>query len=404
MNTNIFKYRLRRLCAFIIGLVFLFAGIFKLLDPVGAGLVVEEYCRFLHLDFLLPFAKAVGVTLALVEALLGAALISGVFRKVSAVATTGLIVIFTILTFFLAVFNPIMDCGCFGEVIHLSNVQTFVKNIILLVLAFIAFAPFKDLGLPKKRKYVAFVIAALSIAAFTIHSFASLPLVDYTPFRPGSQLMASSDEDNDFTSTFIYEKNGQQGVFTIDKLPDSTWTFVRAETMRLGGTDSDGEPPILAFTDTTGEYKDELAASGNVLVLSVNEPAKLKGESWTKLSEVIDGAKSAGFIPLLLVSGTKARMDANPVIVPEVREKIVPNTFFSDRKTLLALNRSNGGATWFNDGELIRKFHFNDLPSEDELLEMTGDDSTETMIRTSTKSRLHFQGFLLYTLALLLLI
>ena len=69
MNTSIFHYRLRRLCAFIVGLVFLLAGIFKLLDPVGAGLVVEEYYRFLHLDFLISSAKVVAVALALLEAL-----------------------------------------------------------------------------------------------------------------------------------------------------------------------------------------------------------------------------------------------------------------------------------------------------------------------------------------------
>ena len=131
MNKKVFHYRLRRLCAFIIGLVFLLAGIFKLLDPVGASLVVEEYYRFLHLGFMLPTAKVVSVALALLEALLGAALISGVWRKTVTFVTTLLIILFTILTFFLAIFNPTMDCGCFGEVIHLSNLQTFLKNLIL---------------------------------------------------------------------------------------------------------------------------------------------------------------------------------------------------------------------------------------------------------------------------------
>ena len=65
--------------AIIIGIVFLLAGLFKLLDPVGAGLVVEEYFRFLHLGFLMPAAKVTGVTLALGESLIGAALISGIW-------------------------------------------------------------------------------------------------------------------------------------------------------------------------------------------------------------------------------------------------------------------------------------------------------------------------------------
>ena len=276
MRTSVTRYRLRRLCAFIIGLVFLLAGIFKLLDPAGAGLVVEEYYRFLGLTFMLPTAKVAGVSLALLEALLGAALISGVWRKTVAIATSILLILFTILTLFLAIFNPSMDCGCFGEVIHLSNLATFLKNVVLLLLAAVAFLPLKELGQPKKRKYVSFIIAAASIIGFTIYSLGSLPLVDYTSFKPGSDLVAANREGEEFMSTFIYEKNGQEGAFTLDKLPDSTWTFVRTETIRLNGPKTTGEPPVLAFTDSTGTYKDELAASGNVLVLSVPTPAEMR--------------------------------------------------------------------------------------------------------------------------------
>lgn len=404
MNKKVFHYRLRRLCAFIIGLVFLLAGIFKLLDPVGASLVVEEYYRFLHLGFMLPTAKVVSVALALLEALLGAALISGVWRKTVTFVTTLLIILFTILTFFLAIFNPTMDCGCFGEVIHLSNLQTFLKNLILLALALIAFVPDKDFGEPKKRKYVAFILAAASIIGFTVYSLRSLPLVDYTSFKPGSELMAAEGDGNDFVSTFIYEKNGQEGAFSLDRLPDSTWTYVRTETIRLNSPKNSGEPPILAFSDSTGNYRDELAATGNVLVLSVSEPVMMKGDDWTRMAEVVEGASAAGFTPLLLVSGTKAKLDNITTMVPEVREKLTPHIYFSDKKTLLSMNRSNGGATWFNNGELIRKFHTSDLPSDETLLKMTGDDPTETMLQTSTKGRLRFQGFLLYTVALLLLI
>ena len=404
MNTKIFHYRLRRLCSLIIGLVFLVAGIFKLLDPVGAGLVVEEYYHFLHLSFLLPTAKAVAVALALIEALLGAALIAGVWRKPVAIAASVLILLFTILTLILAIVNPSMDCGCFGEVIHLSNLQTFIKNLVLLALALIAFAPFRDLGEPRKRKYVSFTIAAVSIAAFTCYSLSSLPLVDFTPFTPGSELMAADSDGEDFVSTFIYEKNGQEGAFTLDKLPDSTWTFVRTETMRLNGLKSGQETPILSFADSTGTYKDEMATSGNVLVVSIHAPAKLKGDQWTRVANVLEGASKAGFTPLLLVAGTKARMERISTIVPEVRETLWPGIYYSDRKTLLAMNRSNGGATWFNDGQLIMKYHSSRLPSDEDLLRMTGEDPAETMLQTSVKGRLRFQGFLLYTIALLLLI
>ena len=409
MNTKIFHYRLKRLCAFIIGIVFLLAGIFKLLDPVGAGLVVEEYFRFLHLGFLIPMAKAVAVLLALFEALLGAALISGIFRKPVAIATSVLIVFFTVLTLFLAIFNPAMDCGCFGEVIHLTNFQTFIKNLILLLMASLAFIPLNDLGESRKRKYVSFGIVAASLVAFTFYSLSSIPLVDYTSFTPGSDLYSAGNQgdgesEDRFVSTFIYEKNGQEGAFTLDKLPDSTWTFVRTETIRMNGPELKDNTPILSFSDSTGAYRDEMATSGNVLVMSVYDAQGLKGDAWTKIAQSTEGARAAGFTPLILVSGTKQMLDSLEVIVPSVRKDLIPSTFFADRKTLLSLNRSNGGATWFNDGELIEKFPLSKLPSDDEILAMTGYDPTEAMLKTSTTGRLRFQGFLLYSFALLLLI
>lgn len=127
--------KLQRLCATIVGLVFLLAGIFKIFDPVGAGLVLEEYFRLVHLDFLLPVAKPLAVAVALFESLLGAALISGIRRVAVAFVTTVLLGFFTLLTLALAIFNPDIDCGCFGEVVHLTHLQSLLKNVVLMALS-----------------------------------------------------------------------------------------------------------------------------------------------------------------------------------------------------------------------------------------------------------------------------
>ncbi len=409
MNSKNFHYRSRRLCAFIIGLVFLSAGLFKLLDPVGAGLVVEEYCKFLHLGFLLPFAKGIAVAMALAESFLGAAMISGVWRKPVAILATVMIVFFTILTAFLAAFNPSMDCGCFGEVIHLTNLQTFLKNIFLLILALAAFLPYRNFGKNRKRKYVSFFIVTASIVAFTTYSLTGIPLVDYTAFTPGSELLASAnaseeDDEDDYMATFIYEKNGQEGAFDLDNLPDTTWTFVRTETIKVKGPEIKDNIPLLSFSDSLGNYQDEKAARGNVLAVSVYKPESVRGDSWTRMAVAIEGASAAGFVPLLLVACTKETFDTLDAIVPDVRARLLPSTFFADRKTLVSLNRSNGGATWFNDGELIQKFPLSRIPGGEKLLEMTGDDPNETMLHSSTRGRVRFQGFLLYVFAILLLL
>lgn len=146
--------RMKRFCGFITGFVFFLSGMVKLMDPVGAGLVMDEYFSFLHISFLSFSAKAFGVFFALTETVIGAALITGVWRKVTAVCAIVLQAFFTLLTLLLVIFNPEMDCGCFGEAIHLTHLQTFIKNIILLALLLAYYIPHDQLGETDRKSVV----------------------------------------------------------------------------------------------------------------------------------------------------------------------------------------------------------------------------------------------------------
>lgn len=408
METGRTLGKLQRLSATIVGLVFLLAGIFKIFDPVGAGLVLEEYLRLSHLDFMLPVAKPVAVALALFESLVGAALISGIKRVAVAFVTTLMLGFFTLLTLLLAIFNPSIDCGCFGEVVHLTHLQSFLKNIVLTALALFAFYPYRNLGTNKIRKDISFGIATVLLVGFLVYSWASIPAVDFTAFAPGSELAAALDGDtapeDEYSSVFVYEKNGQQGVFTLDNLPDSTWTFVRTETMHFNRMDVSDATAELPFHDSLGVSMDCLAADGNVLVVSVYDPARVKGEVWVEIANTLQDASEAGFTPLLLVNSTPGAMDGLSSIIPDAREKLSGCTYYADRKVLLALNRANGGATWFNDGQLIRKFNVRSLPEGDYFLSRSGVEPTEEMLDYSTKGRLLFEGFILNISAILLLL
>ena len=173
---NIILERSKRFCGYVVGIVFFISGVLKLLDPVGTGLIIGEYYRFMHLDFLSFSSKGVAVALSLVESIIGAALITGLWRRIVATVTLAVMGFFTLISVALLVFNPVMDCGCFGEAVHLSHLQTFIKNIVLDILCCASFFPFSALGTPKKRKYVAFSLVCAALVCLVTYSLLYIPL------------------------------------------------------------------------------------------------------------------------------------------------------------------------------------------------------------------------------------
>ena len=394
---------MKRFCGFVTGFVFFLSGIVKLLDPVGAGLVMDGYFDFLHLGFMAPASKFFGVAFALAETIIGTGLITGVWRKTVALSAIILQGFFTLLTLLLVIFNPEMDCGCFGEAIHLTHMQTFIKNIILCILLAAYFFPSSQLGENRKRKYASFALVTASVLAFTVYSLMYIPLIDFTDFKPAAALMAGEGSGGDsYESVFIYEKDGERQSFTIDHLPDSTWTFVDTETVMI---ESEGNASVnLSIRDAYGDYHDGIAAEGKIMIVSVYD-IDIKAGRWGQTAHFLSNAEKAGFTSLLLVRSTPEEFEeAVSCLAPQVAEVLRRHLYFSDYKELISMNRSNGGATFFCDGYLIRKWARRALPDMKNLEELVEADETEALIERSTNGDLTFQGFLLYVFAVMLLL
>ena len=397
--------RLKRFCGFSAGIVFFIAGIFKLLDPVGSGLVMKEYMDFLHLGFVSALAKPSAVALAFVEVLIGTALVTGIWRRLTAVAALIFQTFFTFLTLLLVIFNPQMDCGCFGEVVHLTHVQTFIKNLVLEALL-VAFAfPFRYLGGPKKHKYVSFGVVMLSVLAFSLYTWLYIPFVDYTAFKPAVALQAGSAfatvEDDSYEAVFLYEKDGKTEEFSLDELPDSTWTFVDVRTKP--GSEQIANTVSLSFYDELGAYQDSLAVKGKVLVVSLYD-AGVRQSVWEKVASFVSMAEEVGFTSLVLVSATDEQLNDVYAKLPQQTEILKRCLYRSDYKTLVTMNRSNGGVTYFSDGYLVKKWAAKSRPGMNELQEVFNGDDTETIIGSDAVGSLAFQGFLLYVFAVMLLL
>ena len=350
---------IRRISAVLIGFVFFLAGILKLMDPTGARLLVEEYLKFLHLYFLMGASGVIGSGMALLETLTGAALITGVWRKVAAITTGALLVIFTALTLALYIKNPRMDCGCFGEAIRLTHLQSLVKNLILLTLWALAFLPFSKLEITRKVKYVSFPIAALSVCAFLLYSSINIPLVDFTPFSPGAELMLPED--------------------IFDPTDDRT--------------------PTLSISDAEGEYVDEKLVEGDLITVSFYAPEKVKAEQWDDVRQLMQEAAAEGFTPMILAASTPEMMESYG-LPPEM----VAATYYADPKKLITLNRANGGASFIQDGMIVTKWHSRHLPDREKLSELAATDVTESLLSENNSDRIKLQGFLLYVFAVMLLL
>lgn len=383
----------RRLVAVTVGLVFFTAGMLKLMDPVGATLVVKEYFTFFHTGWLSATAGFAAVAMALLETLTGAALLAGVWRKWVALVTTVLVGFFTLITLILLVTKAEMDCGCFGEAIHLSTTATFLKNVVLCVFCAIAFLPARDFSPTRRGKLAVFAMSVVVVTGFTVYELGHLPLIDFTEFAPGASFVSESSDGEKAADSreeifVIYEKDGKEGVFSLDRLPDSTWTFVRVRELERTYADYESGSPSISLADAEGNYHDQLLAEGNIMVLSIHNAAGFRQEDLASAAGFLEAAEAVGF---------------RTVVIARERIEALPEVYTSDYKKVITLNRSNGGATWISDGEIIAKWPAGKRPDAEELQSLMNKNEMEYMVKRNSRGRIWFQGIMLYSLAILLL-
>ena len=387
----------RRFCAILIGLVLIVSGLLKLLDPVGTSLIVDSYYKFFHIGFLHFSAMAVGVILAFTETLCGIALITGVRRRLVAIVTSLMLLLFTAITAILVIFNPEMDCGCFGKAFKLTHAESFIKNLVLCVLAAVAFLPPKDFGTPRKDRRVAFWLAAASVVSAFIVNATRLPAVDFGPFAAGAELMSSQDNPSqymdEYIASYIYEKDGRRGSFSLNALPDSTWTFVGVDTLKRNSFQRTDSTPILSIY-RDGADLDTLAAREKVFLISSYNPSRLSRKRIEYASKVAKEAEAAGATVLVLLSEP---LEGLP---PDLSEKVA----YSDFKTLVSLNRSNGGSTWLDDGMVLWKWAALRGPSSKEIQRVSTRDRMDSVINNVSHGRIRLYGFVIYLFAILMLV
>ena len=351
----------------IIGSVFIFSGFVKGIDPLGSTYKFQDYFAAFGMDFLSFMAFPLAIVLSAAEFLVGLSVMTGWRHRTGAWSALLFIGFFTLLTFYLALTNPVTDCGCFGDAIILTNWQTFFKNLVLLVPIVFVFAARGRYGTGREGFTEWSLLAGFGILFLVLetYNYRHLPILDFRPYREGTWIPAGMTvpdgaPQDEYRTYLTYEKDGVTKEFNEDNFPwqDTTWTYVssRSELVSKGY-----EPPIHDFNIVTRDGEDItdriLDDKGYSFLLVSHDLSKVNPGVLARINELAVSCLSEECSFYCLTSSVQDDIDR---IIREVDP--VFDFYLCDEITLKTIIRSNPGLLLLKDGVILAKWHVNDFP------------------------------------------
>ena len=355
-------------CRFLLGGVFIFSGFVKAIDPFGTFYKLQDYVAAFGMDSWLPSSLLfVGaLLLAALEFCLGVYLFLGIRRGWSAWVALLLMAVMTPFTLYLAIANPVPDCGCFGDAWVLTNWETFGKNVILFVAAFSVFRWRKDVirFITRKIEWVFSMYTILFVFALSIYCQHNLPIIDFRPYKIGvniPQVLGSSEVT--FETRFLLEKDGVRKEFTSDNYPDSTWTLVETRTITKE-VEKDNESPLKGFfiqdLETDEDLTEKLLSTKGYTFLLVAHRIEHADDSHIDLiNEIYDYSVEHGYGFYVLTASPKEE-----ILQWSDRTGAEYPFYEADELTLKTMIRSNPGMFLLKDGTILHKWSDGNLPDE----------------------------------------
>ena len=357
------------LCRIIVALTFIFSGFVKAIDPIGLQYKLQDYLGAIGIPGFLPdwMLLIMAVLLAAVEFCMGIFLLFAIQRRLISKLIVAFMSIMTLITVWLVVANPVKDCGCFGDALHLTNTETLVKNIILLGCSIVIMrrplAMFRFISESNQWIVINYTIVFIFVCSGL--SLYYLPLFDFRPYRIGTNIPRGMEIPKDaeqplFETTFIMEKGGQRKEFTLNDYPDSTWKFIDSKTVQV----KEGYiPPIHDFSIADRKTGKDLTDSvlrhkGYTFLLIAPYLERADDSNFGDIDQLYEYAQTYN-IPFycLTASTAKAIQRWRDITGAEYPFCI------TDETTLKTIVRSNPGLLLLKDGTIINKWSHNQLPN-----------------------------------------
>ena len=357
-------------CRFVLAIVFIFSGFVKGVDPLGTQYKIQDYLEaFGWTSFIPDFVPILAsILLAMLEFTLGVYLLFGIRRKLSSVLILLVMLVMTPLTLYLALKNPVSDCGCFGDAWILTNWETFWKNVFLLIAAISVFKWGNRIVrfVSEKSQWLVAVYTLVFIVGVSVYCLYYLPIFDFRPYKIGTNIpqamsIPEGAKQSVYESVFILEKDGVRKEFTLAYYPDSTWTFVDSRTIvkEKGYEPAIHDFSIMNIADGEDITEQVLEDKGYTFLLIAHRMSEADDSNIDLINEIYDYSVENGYGFYCLTSSLEEDIE-------QWKDKTGAEYPFclTDDITLKTIIRSNPGLLLLKDGTVYRKWSDNNLPDE----------------------------------------
>ncbi len=289
--------------------VFMFSGFVKAVDIWGSIYKFEEYFTTWGWSLSHACILVSAVVLVATEFTLGIMLLFGMLRRMSTYILTAFMVIMTPLTLYILIKSPVSDCGCFGDALIISNTATFIKNIVLLIIAiYLIFTNHRVRCLIEPSlQWIGITLTLAFIITISVIGYKIQPLIDFRPYPIGTSIAPVNIEPVDVDGIkFVYEKAGQRKEFDATNLPDDTWTFVK----RINPSFSSDEDIVVMDEYGDDVTNDIFENQAKTLVMLITDPQKVglsRAHMATELSVAL--AKNKGSFAVLIAANYPGGID-----------------------------------------------------------------------------------------------
>lgn len=359
---------LRTISRMILGAVFVFSGFVKGLDPMGTMFKIEDYFIAYQIEWAMPLALSFSILLSAFEFSFGVLLVLNVRIRLVTWLVFLMMSGFTIMTFFDAVYNPVPDCGCFGDALVLTNWQTFYKNVAIMVFVFILVFTTRKAqpAFTRKTQNIIALTVFFLFISFSVYSYHRIPIMDFREWKVGNNMKPDTQIEPETYLIYKNKKTGEVQEFLSKDLPwqDSVWMseWEFADTR----IDDSMVPKTheLQIVDREGNDLTDIylySEDYQFILLSYDlDKASKKGlKKANDLYRVID---EMGYSFIMITSALEEKVNK---YIREYNAEY--NIYSADDIVLKTMVRSNPGLILFRNGIIIDKWHYHYFPDQEEL-------------------------------------